>query len=87
MEAPAALGVYDDFFRHHIAPELRWVRGGSKKLESVAELERWLEREAGLTLGESVTPSVRVTSTAAFEPANQRVRASRAPAPARKSRR
>ena len=32
MEAPAVLGVSDDFFRAHIAPELKWVRRGSKKL-------------------------------------------------------
>jgi len=52
MEAPAALGVSDGFFRQHIAPELRWVCRGSKKLVSVAELARWPEREAGLTLRE-----------------------------------
>lgn len=52
MEAPAALGVSDDFFRDHIAGELRWVRRGSKKLVSVRELEAWLEREAARTLDE-----------------------------------
>ena len=67
MEAPSALGVSDDFFRQHIARELRWVRRGSKKVVSVAELERWLEREAGLTLGgESVIPSVCVTDAVPF---------------------
>lgn len=50
MEAPAALGVSDDFFRRHIASELRWVRRGSKKLVAVRELEAWLEREAGLAI-------------------------------------
>jgi hypothetical protein len=49
MEAPAALGVSDDFFRDHISGELRWVRRGSKKLVSVRELEAWLEREAART--------------------------------------
>jgi hypothetical protein len=52
MEAPAALGVSDDFFRDHIARELRWVRRGSKKLVSVRELEAWLDREAARTLGD-----------------------------------
>jgi hypothetical protein len=50
MEAPAVLGLSDDFFRRHVARELRWVRCGSKKLVSVHELELWLEREASRTL-------------------------------------
>ena len=49
-EAPAVLGVSDDFFRSHIASELRWVRRGSKKLVSRRELELWLERSAEHTL-------------------------------------
>ncbi len=49
-EAAQALGVSDDFLREHIAPELRWVRRGRRKLVAVAELERWLEREAARTL-------------------------------------
>jgi excisionase family DNA binding protein len=46
MEAPAVLGVSRDYFRTYIAPELRWVRKGSKKLVSATELERWLEQNA-----------------------------------------
>jgi hypothetical protein len=46
MQAAAALGVSHDFFREHVAPELRWVRRGRKKLVSVRELERWLEMSA-----------------------------------------
>lgn len=53
MEAPAALGVSDDFFRRHVAPELRWVRRGSKKLVAVRELEAWLDREGVRTLERS----------------------------------
>lgn len=49
-EAAFALGVSDDFLHEHIAPELRWVRRGRKKLVAVAELERWLERAATRTL-------------------------------------
>jgi len=43
MEAPQALGVSHDFFREHVAGELRWVRRGRKKLVSLRELDRWLE--------------------------------------------
>lgn len=54
MEAPAVLGVSDDFFRRHIASELRWVRLGSKKLVAVSELQGFLERTGSRTLdGES----------------------------------
>ena len=53
MEPPAVLGVSDDFFRQHIAPELRWVRRGSKKLVAAREIDAWLERER-LTLGDGV---------------------------------
>lgn len=49
-EPAAALGVSRDFFDEHIAPELRCVRRGRMKLYPIAELQRWLEREAALTL-------------------------------------
>ena len=51
-EAPEALGVSDDFFREHVASELRWVRRGRKKLVSVTELQHWLEQSAARTLEE-----------------------------------
>jgi hypothetical protein len=50
MEAPLVLGVSDDFFRLHIAGELRWVRRGSKKLVALRELEAWLDRNGHRTL-------------------------------------
>jgi hypothetical protein len=53
MEAPHALGVSHDFFREHIASELRWVRRGRKKLVAVSELERWLEENAARVFGEA----------------------------------
>jgi hypothetical protein len=53
MEAPHVLGVSDDFFREHIAGELRWVRLGAKKLVSAGELERWLSEAARFTLEEA----------------------------------
>lgn len=55
MEAPAVLGVSDDFFRKHIARDLRWIRLGSKKLVSERELDAWLERTATHTFGETQT--------------------------------
>ena len=42
-EASAALGVSEDYFAAHVAPELRIVRKGRRKLVGVAELERWIE--------------------------------------------
>jgi excisionase family DNA binding protein len=49
-EAAEALGVSRDFYDEHVLPDLRVVRRGRKVLVSVAELERWLAREAALTL-------------------------------------
>ena len=41
------LGVSRDFFDKHILPELRIIRRGSKSiLIPIAELERWLEKNA-----------------------------------------
>jgi len=49
-EAAAAVGVSRDFFDLHVAPELRIVRRGRRRLVPVRELERWLEESAALTL-------------------------------------
>ena len=49
-EAAACLGVSRDFLDEHVAPELRWVRRGRRKLVSVRELEAWLDRSAARTL-------------------------------------
>jgi hypothetical protein len=54
-EAPIALSVSPDFFRSHIASELRWVRRGRKKLVAVTELQRWLDSNEALTLGDEAT--------------------------------
>lgn len=40
--AAASLDMSEDHFREHVAPELRWVRQGRKRVVAVAELERWL---------------------------------------------
>jgi excisionase family DNA binding protein len=50
-EACAALGCSWDFWREHVAPEVRVVRRGRKKLVPVRELERWLEAHAEAVLG------------------------------------
>jgi excisionase family DNA binding protein len=52
-EAAHSIGVSEDFFTEHVRPDLRLVRRGRKVLVPVAELERWLERESALTLGQS----------------------------------
>jgi excisionase family DNA binding protein len=49
-EAARALGVSVDFLQEHVWTELRIVRRGRKGLVAVAELERWLERNAARTL-------------------------------------
>lgn len=49
-EAAESLGVSVDFFEEHIQHELRIVRLGRRRLIPVAELERWLDRSAALTL-------------------------------------
>lgn len=45
-EAAAALGVSDDFYREHVAPDLRITRRGRVRLVAVTELQRWLEDNA-----------------------------------------
>jgi excisionase family DNA binding protein len=49
-EAAQALGVSRDYFDTHVAPDLRIVRRGRRKLIPIRELERWLERSAAMTL-------------------------------------
>jgi excisionase family DNA binding protein len=49
-EAAEAIGVSVDSFERHVQPELRLVRRGSLRLVPIAELERWIEHNAGLTL-------------------------------------
>ena len=50
-EACEVMGVSWDYWAEHIAPEVRIVRRGRRKLVPVAELERWLEANAQRTLG------------------------------------
>lgn len=45
-EACEALGVSWDFWAEHVAPEVRIVRRGRRKLVPVRELDAWLENNA-----------------------------------------
>jgi len=45
-EAAASIGVGPDFFNEHVAPELKIVRRGRKRLVPVQELEQWIARNA-----------------------------------------
>lgn len=45
-EAAAAIGVGPDFFDAQVAPELRLIRRGRKRLVPVIELERWTAENA-----------------------------------------
>jgi len=51
-EAAAAIGVGPDFFDANVAPELRLIRRGRKRLVPVSELERWTAENASRVLGE-----------------------------------
>jgi hypothetical protein len=50
----AAIGVGPDFFDENVAPELRLIRRGRKRLVPVTELERWIAENAERALGERV---------------------------------
>jgi excisionase family DNA binding protein len=53
-EAAAAIGVGPDFFEENVAPELRLIRRGRKRLIPVSELERWVTQAASAPMGEEV---------------------------------
>lgn len=72
-EACDALGVSWDFWSEHVAPEVRIVRRGRRKLVPIRALEEWLEGNA------HAVDTGKPTPTAPKGPANGRVRASRAP--------
>jgi hypothetical protein len=64
--------VSHDFFREHVAGELRWVRRGRKKLVSVSELQRWLDERGSSVRGSgvsTVSSTVGVSLTAGFDSA------------------
>jgi excisionase family DNA binding protein len=45
-EACQSLGCSWDFFAEHVAPSLRVVRRGRRKLIAVEELQRWMRDNA-----------------------------------------
>ncbi len=49
-EAASSLGVSVDYFKEHIAPELRIARRGRRKLVPISELDRWLDEAATFAL-------------------------------------
>jgi hypothetical protein len=53
-EAASSIGVGPDFFDEHVAPELRLVRRGRKRLVPVAELERWVSENAEPTAVDAI---------------------------------
>lgn len=53
-EAAAAIGVGPDFFDANVAPELRMIRRGRKRLVPVAELERWIVENAEVAVVEEL---------------------------------
>jgi hypothetical protein len=53
-EAAAAIGVGPDFFDANVAPEIRLIRRGRKRLVPVSELERWTAENASRALSEAL---------------------------------
>ncbi|MHB8469997.1 MAG: hypothetical protein ACYDCH_09615 [Gaiellaceae bacterium] len=53
VEAAAALSMSVDSFERHVQADLRLVRKGRLVLVPVRELERWLEKNAYLTLDDA----------------------------------
>ncbi|MBS1677924.1 MAG: hypothetical protein JST08_11115 [Actinobacteria bacterium] len=58
-EAAAAIGVGPDFFEENVAPELRLIRRGRKRLVPVTELERWVAESAGASMMEELGRGIR----------------------------
>lgn len=53
-EAAAAIGVGPDFFDANVAPQLRLIRRGRKRLIPVHELERWVAENAEVPMAEQL---------------------------------
>jgi hypothetical protein len=53
-EAAAAIGVGPDFFDVNVAPQLRLIRRGRKRLVPVRELERWVAENAEAPMAEQL---------------------------------
>ena len=48
-QAATMVGMSLDSFERHVQPEIRIVRRGAMRLIPVAEIARWVERNAALT--------------------------------------
>jgi hypothetical protein len=57
-EAAAAIGVGPDFFDENVAPELRLIFRGRKRLVPVTELERWVAQSVSAPATEEVANAV-----------------------------
>lgn len=55
QEAADSLGMSLDHFERHVAPDLRLIRSGRLVLVPVAELDRWADRAAAITLDRKQT--------------------------------
>ena len=53
-EAAASIGVGLDFFDRLVAPDLRVIRKGRKRLIPVTELERWVAENSEPPMSEQV---------------------------------
>jgi excisionase family DNA binding protein len=54
-EAAASVGVGPDYFETYIAPHLRLIRRGRKRLVPVSELERWVTENAEVPMAEQLS--------------------------------
>lgn len=54
-EAADALGVSVDHFERHVQPDLRLIRSGRLVLVPIAELDRWADQAAAITLDRKKT--------------------------------
>lgn len=54
-EAAASVGVGPDYFETYIAPHLRLIRRGRKRLVPVSELERWVSENAEVPMVEQLS--------------------------------
>ena len=48
--AASMLNISRDHFERHVAPELRVIRSGRRKLYLTSEIETWAEKNAAKTL-------------------------------------
>ncbi len=68
-EAAASIGVGPDFFDENVAPELRLIRRGRKRLVPVIELERWVVETAARPVVQDIAAQSRGERAPAATPA------------------